>query len=1261
MIKRALLILLCLTLLAAGVGGFLLFSPSGLKLSSTLISRLSGGHIHIGESQGKILGDWQLKKVTIHTGSFDIGIDELSSSWRPKQLMERLLHVADVSLTGVVITLKDNADGAAEQSTQSFIPPDLTLPVAFLVARFRVDKLSVERLGGEELFDLDFFSAVLSGAAGRLDLDDARFSHSSAAAMLSGTAGGHLTLSGAWPLELVSEWRLQKHGCGDIGGTVVISETLNDPQVELRVDSPVAVNAAVSASDLFGDLSYRAVVSTTSAALGEVCDGWPEATVGLELQAQGDLGGLSGTLHSEIEAADFEMLSAGFSFHLDDQMLALENSSLSYGDNHLMFSGGLNFDEELNWNAVVSAESFDLAPFLPLPATKIDTRVHLSGAFPDGNVVYSATVGEIEISVAEYDLLLEGGLAVNGTQQGLEVTSCRFSCGEGAIDLVGSLNWANGLQWATDVRLDAFDPSEIDPLPQGKISGSLTSSGVYRDSEIMVETEIESLTGELSGYELSGGGSLVYQDQVLTISNLDITNGRNRISAAGTVDDRFALEFVVNAEEIERIFPPAAGEIEITGSLQGPRSDASLQIDVAGSRLSYQDYAVESLTAAVDSSLAEQELQGEVRLSGLKAGGLSVESVEFDVDGTREKHRFSGAALLERGRLEASGSGSYRENSWAGQVSGISIEDQQFGRWQQSGSLRLEVAAEYGAADGLCFGSGENRFCADAAWKNSGAWSLALDELAFSMDSLNRWGLFDIPVSGIARASMEVSGAGAVIESGTGRASIDELRLVVGPNDYYDEFVWSGTTVDLELEETNLDGRFSTSFIDGSRLSGSLGVQRAGDLANWSANLPLAGEIDADIVDLGFLNVLTSEFLLPAGRLSGTLAIGGTIGDPSVAGAVDLDEGELRIPMLGVHLRDVAGTIEAGFDTLLLALDGTSGDGTLHSVGAFDFGGDQWSGRFTFSGENVLLLDRRAITLIADPDLDLVLDDSGGKLSGRVFVPQGVIEVEKIDRSASESSDVIFIDTIEKSTPWPFHYDIEVVLGDQVEVTGLGLNGKLGGRLVVASSPYGITVGRGFLDIVDGSFAVYGSPLEINRGRLTFDGGPVENPGLDIKASKMIEETRFGYDGVEAGVNISGSAEDFEMDLYSVPRMEDADILAYILLDKPLSSEGTGGSEGLLNSAAEAIGLGKGSELLSDVSSMLPVDDIRVEGSIESQETTVVVGKKLSDELSVSYDYNLFKNAGSFRVRYEFGKGFSVESRNSVESNAVELLYSLER
>ncbi len=69
---------------------------------------------------------------------------------------------------------------------------------------------------------------------------------------------------------------------------------------------------------------------------------------------------------------------------------------------------------------------------------------------------------------------------------------------------------------------------------------------------------------------------------------------------------------------------------------------------------------------------------------------------------------------------------------------------------------------------------------------------------------------------------------------------------------------------------------------------------------------------------------------------------------------------------------------------------------------------------------------------------------------------------------------------------------------------------------------------------------------------------------------------------------------------------------------------------------------------------------LKLEGS-GADDTSLVVGKELLDDLYLSYDFNLYKNAGSFRIRYDFGKGFSVESKNSIESNGVNLLYSFER
>jgi autotransporter translocation and assembly factor TamB len=75
----------------------------------------------------------------------------------------------------------------------------------------------------------------------------------------------------------------------------------------------------------------------------------------------------------------------------------------------------------------------------------------------------------------------------------------------------------------------------------------------------------------------------------------------------------------------------------------------------------------------------------------------------------------------------------------------------------------------------------------------------------------------------------------------------------------------------------------------------------------------------------------------------------------------------------------------------------------------------------------------------------------------------------------------------------------------------------------------------------------------------------------------------------------------------------------------------------------------------------MPVDELHFEGGLGDDDASLVVGKSLTEQLSVSYDFNLFKNAGFFRVRYEFGRGFSVQSRNSFDSNGIEFLYSFER
>ena len=112
-------------------------------------------------------------------------------------------------------------------------------------------------------------------------------------------------------------------------------------------------------------------------------------------------------------------------------------------------------------------------------------------------------------------------------------------------------------------------------------------------------------------------------------------------------------------------------------------------------------------------------------------------------------------------------------------------------------------------------------------------------------------------------------------------------------------------------------------------------------------------------------------------------------------------------------------------------------------------------------------------------------------------------------------------------------------------------------------------------------------------------------------------------------------------------------------MDRPL---GAGeGSSGIVASALERAGLGGGNRLLDQLTGILPDAQLYVSSGDGGDDRSVVILKQLTDNLSISYDFNLFTNDGLFNVSYNFGSGFSVQTSNSFETNLAELVYSFER
>jgi translocation and assembly module TamB len=295
------------------------------------------------------------------------------------------------------------------------------------------------------------------------------------------------------------------------------------------------------------------------------------------------------------------------------------------------------------------------------------------------------------------------------------------------------------------------------------------------------------------------------------------------------------------------------------------------------------------------------------------------------------------------------------------------------------------------------------------------------------------------------------------------------------------------------------------------------------------------------------------------------------------------------------------------------------------------------------------------LSLLSSPELQLNVNDKGVDVSGRVIIPEATARIRDLPTEAVKRSSDVVIHTEEQSLEDEADEkvvtgNIEVVLGDNVKFYGFGLESRLDGSLRVTQRPGRSLRGNGTVRVRDGFLTGYGKELRVDRGTLTFTG-PLDDPAVDVQVSReaVYENRRY-----TVGLRLSGAASNLKTEPFSRPAMSEQDILAFLLLDRPASGSGedTGVSGALL-----AMGLG---QMMPGDSGKFGLDEISFEGS-ELNQTAVVAGKRISDDIYIRYVFGLFGQPGQFRIRYRLGRGFSLEATTGGTSQALDLIYLIER
>ena len=437
----------------------------------------------------------------------------------------------------------------------------------------------------------------------------------------------------------------------------------------------------------------------------------------------------------------------------------------------------------------------------------------------------------------------------------------------------------------------------------------------------------------------------------------------------------------------------------------------------------------------------------------------------------------------------------------------------------------------------------------------------------------------------------------------------------------------------------------------------------------WPASAPLSGSLSARLPQVAVWSALAPPGWRMRGTLQADATLGGTRAQPNWRGTLQADQLALRSVVDGFEFKQ--GQLRASIDGERLTitrfnLQGPLG-GTLSATGQA-----QW--RLVDGRQQPLIdLQLRANQLRVSSLADRRLTLSGqvaAQLAGAQLNIRGQLKADSAlfvlpdETTPALSADVVVrggrnlqavTSTLAQVQP---DVSVDLDLGPQFEVRGRGLQARLTGQLNLRS-----TVARpaprvfGEVRTASGSYRAYGQQLTIENGELVFNG-PYDDPALDILAIRPM-----GRDTEQrVGVQINGSAQAPRVRLVATPDLPDSEKLAWLVLGRPAT--GAGAEAAVLQQAALALLAGNDGALNGGLAQALGLDEISYRGEATNADgstsaAAVTLGKRISNQLYLSYETGLGGAMGTVSVFYDVSRRLTLRARAG-EENALDLIFTLQ-
>ncbi|MHB1869456.1 MAG: translocation/assembly module TamB domain-containing protein [Steroidobacteraceae bacterium] len=829
-------------------------------------------------------------------------------------------------------------------------------------------------------------------------------------------------------------------------------------------------------------------------------------------------------------------------------------------------------------------------------------------------------------------------VTVSGTvaSTGLSVERSTLGVLGGQLAARGTLAWLPVERWSVQLSGSGIDPGMVRPALRGRVGFALSASGEGFGAAASLRMHIKQLSGRVRGQTASGGGRIARDQGVWSFQHLRVNLGQTRLALDGRVAREVNLRFAL-AGDLHLLSAADRGRIDAAGSIEGPLAAPQVRASVSGSALQVGANSLASLVAHVDFDPTSRHPSNvTVQLRQLRSRHRQLRSLDFALSGPASHLTARLEAIAPGLRVAATADGSFAAGVFNGQITALNVSGPQSLQLheRQAASLLLSSArSELGA---LCLDGTPGALCTGATW-TPGAWSAYLTASALPLATLTAGMTPTVEYQGTIGTHIELTG-------GAGRPLEGTLRMSLADG------VLSRRLVSGRIEHTSIGSglllataRPGVIHAQATLSSGAIGSLEATlevgrDVADWH-DMPLKGTVHVQTARLNLISLYLPGVDAVSGVLVVDATVGGTVADPRLSGSARIVKASADLYRTNLQMRDLTLTAqlsEGGF-----RVDGTAhvGKGLLHVDGQMGWRDSLPFGVLHLRGSDLRVVDLPEARIDASPSLDFRLTDRRIDVTGTVFISHARITPRNFSGAVRASSDQLIVG--EESAESPQRYQVVTAitfdLGNDVNIDTMGLTGNLSGRISVRSGFGQGTTATGELFVQKGQYSAYARQLSIQSGRLFFRGGPIDNPGIEIRAVRR-------YPDVTAGINVSGTLRQPQVSFFSNPALSQSQIMSLIL------SGGGGSLQALQTSAAaqtqqttaasELLAQG-GAILAQQLGSRIGLPDVSLQTDLNNQ-TSLVLGKYLSPRLYVSYGVGLTEQLSAVRLRYSIGKNWTI-------------------